>query len=107
MLSETVKIREEMIRSWMCEGRTITGNEDGYDETVNLKDVFVGLRIQCIGGTYCNDTSHDDWDDTLHHQVWPEDGHGGNANTRFGRSITTQESASCQFSAFMIEFEAS
>ena len=40
--------------------------------------------------TYGNDTSHDDWNDTLHHQVWPEHRHGGDADTRLGRSITVE-----------------
>lgn len=38
--------------------------------------------------TYGNDTSHDNWYNTLHHQVGSQHRHGGNANTRFRGSIT-------------------
>lgn len=34
-----------------------------------------------------NNTSHDNGNDTLHHQVGAEDGHGGNSNTRLGGSV--------------------
>ena len=35
-----------------------------------------------------NDTSHNDWDGTLHHEVRAQDSHGGDSYTRLGRSIT-------------------
>lgn len=38
--------------------------------------------------TYGNDTSHDDGDDTLHHQVRSQHRHGGDTDTRLGSSIT-------------------
>ena len=41
--------------------------------------------------THSNDTSHDDRDNTLHHQIWAENRHRRNANTRLGRSITSWE----------------
>lgn len=34
-----------------------------------------------------NDTSHNDWDGTLHHKIRTQDGHGGNSYTRLGRSV--------------------
>lgn len=34
-----------------------------------------------------DDTGHDDGDGTLHHEVWAEDGHGGDADTRLGCSV--------------------
>lgn len=30
--------------------------------------------------THSNDTGHDDWNDTLHHEVRPEDTHGRDTN---------------------------
>lgn len=60
--------------------RTLSGDQDRHDETVDLG------RRQARGGrlhdwTYCNDTSHNDGDNTLHHEVGAEDGHGGNADS--------------------------
>lgn len=39
-------------------------------------------------GTNRNDTSHDNWDDTSHDEVRPEDTHSRNTDTRLGGSIT-------------------
>lgn len=51
-------------------GGEVTGDEDRDDETVDT-----------------DDTGHDDGDGTLHHEVWAEDGHGGDADTRLGCSV--------------------
>jgi hypothetical protein len=34
-----------------------------------------------------DDTRHDDGDDTLHHEVRAEDGHGGDTNASLGRAV--------------------
>jgi len=49
-----------------------TGNQDGYDESVNG-----------------NDTSHDNGDGTLHHEIRTKDGHGRDADTGFCCTITS------------------
>lgn len=51
-------------------GGEVTGNEDRDDETVDT-----------------DDTSHNDRDGTLHHEVWPEDGHGGDSDARLGGAV--------------------
>lgn len=40
--------------------------------------------------THGNDTGHDDGNTTLHHQVRPEDRHGGDANPRLCCAITVE-----------------
>jgi len=52
-------------------GRQVTGDEDRNDETVDS-----------------DNTSHDDGDNTLHHQVRSEHGHGRDSNARLRGTIT-------------------
>lgn len=40
------------------------------------------LNLCKTSATYSNDTSHDNWYNTLHHQVRPEHRHGRDADTR-------------------------
>lgn len=49
----------------------VGGDEDSYDETVDS-----------------NDTSHDDGDDVLHHEVRSKNCHSGDTNTRLGSTVT-------------------
>lgn len=44
-------------------------------------DVSDDIDIEREYDTHSNDTSHDNRDDTLHHEVGSEDGHGGDANS--------------------------
>lgn len=66
---------------------TVTGNEDRDDETVLFARVS-GVRALSAAVTYdTDDTSHNDRDGTLHHEVWPEDGHGGDSDARLGGAV--------------------
>lgn len=78
----------------LCGRLTVTGDEDRDDETVLFARVSIVLAAGEMGRdltmetTYdTDDTGHDDGDGTLHHEVWAEDGHGGDADTRLGCSV--------------------
>lgn len=44
-----------------------------------------------IQNTHSNNTSHDDGNDTLDQQVWAEDTHSGDTDTRLGGTVTGAE----------------
>lgn len=75
---------------WSREGEdlTVASNKNRDDETVDLFSRVRQTKEKAGKETYGDNTRHDDGDDTLHHEVGAENGHGGNANTRLGRSIT-------------------
>lgn len=49
----------------------VVGNQHRHHQTVNGYD-----------------TRHDDGDDGLHDELWPHDGHGGDARAALGRAVS-------------------
>lgn len=51
---------------------------------------FGQARKAVSAATHGNDTSHNDWDDTLHHEIRSENTHGRDADLRFNRSAKSR-----------------
>lgn len=73
--------------------RTVSRDKHRNDETVDLYSISeYSLTVGQEHGTYSDDTSHDDWNNVLHHQVWAENCHRRDTNARLGGTVTGQRS---------------